>query len=317
MKSHRNMFKWLTLAILLVVFLGFALVSPSASAQEGTHPTSTETPAEIPPDETPLATLTPTSIPESEASPIPFRVQGMDESAPSSTDWSTPLNISVTDFSSTQPGIVVDSNGGIHIVWSERENGGAGEIYYKYWNGVNWSAYINISNSVTYESLNPQVTVDSNGRAHVVWEEQDDDYSFDVEIQYSQCNAGTCTSPVSLSGPPNWDCGYYYPNLQDWHSETPTIGIDQADRLMVVWRAFEPGEITQPYSSWLASGTSPSKPTGCARMVGSSTGSHRVMGGAPGEFALAFETGNSWVYYSKYESGRWDYLSYLAKGGFP
>lgn len=326
MTSQHKMFKWLTLAILLVVFLGFALVSPSASAQEGTPPTwadgtpaptSTETPAEIPVDETPLPTLMPTLIPESEESPMPFRVQGMDESAPLSTGWSLPLDISVTDFSSTQPAIAVDSNGGIHIVWSERENSGGGEIYYKYWNGVSWLAPINVSNSAAYESLNPQVTVDSSGRAHIVWEEQDDDYSFDVEIQYSQCSVGTCTSPVSLSGPPNWDCGRYYPNLQDWHSETPVIGIDQADRLMVVWRAFEPGEITQPYSTWLASGTPPSKPSGCARMVGSSTGSHRVMGGAPGEFALAFEAGNSWVYYSKYAGGRWDFFSYLGNGGFP
>lgn len=76
MKSQRDMFKWLAMAVALAVFLAFALVLPSASAQDEIPPTPTETaieptpfpteePTEIPPETTPQPTEMPTEQGES------------------------------------------------------------------------------------------------------------------------------------------------------------------------------------------------------------------------------------------------------------
>ncbi|MBI5840498.1 MAG: PxKF domain-containing protein, partial [Chloroflexi bacterium] len=259
-----------------------------------------------------------------EESAPPFSVQGAEQSVPSSTDWSAPLNISVTDSDSRKPSIAADSNGGVHIVWVERKIGEPEEIYYKYWNGTAWSTPINVSNSSGFYSNDPQVAADSSGRVYITWQEQDDGYTGDAEILYSQCAEGVCTAPVSLSGPPNWDCGRYYPNLQDWHSQVPILGIDQAGRLMVEWRAYEPGELTMPYTTWLNTGTPPSIRTGCvpsgAGVYNRSVGSSRIAGGLAGDFRLLFEEGRSdgtaGIYYSRYSSAHWT-SSYLAQGHWP
>jgi len=262
--------------------------------------------------------------PTAEEIPLPFSAQSAEDPPPPvSKDWSIPLNISVTDSDSMRPSIAVDSEGHIHVVWSERVNGGAGEIYYKYWNGTEWSIPVNISNSSAFESTNPQVAADNTGRAHIVWEEQDDDYAFDVEILYRRCTGEICTSSINLSGP-GWDCGVYLPNFQDWHSEAPTIGIDAADKVIVAWRAFEPGQITLPYSAWLASGTPITRPSGCVPLGSAApydreVGSLRIMGGTAGIFKLVFEEEridrSQEIYYSSYASG-WTSL-YLAKGRMP
>lgn len=76
MKSQRDMFKWLAMAVALAVFLAFALVLPSASAQDEIPPTPTETAieptpfpteelTEIPPETTPQPTEMPTEQGES------------------------------------------------------------------------------------------------------------------------------------------------------------------------------------------------------------------------------------------------------------
>lgn len=329
MKSQHTIFKWIAIPIVLALFLSSALVSPSVSAQDEVPPTSTETPTEISPEGTPFPTIiaTPTIEEPLSESPSLLQLQSLDEPvAPLSTDWSTPFNLSVTDTDSIDPSIATDSIGGVHVVWSEQETGGKPDVYYTFWKDQIWSTPINVSASEAFGSTRPQVIADSSGRAHIVWEEQDDDYANDVEIMYSRCEGETCTSPVSLSGPPNWDCGIFGPNLQDWYSEEPIISIDQSDKLMVVWEAFEPGQVTQPYSSWLASGTPPSKPTGCVPLGGSTVydryvGAHRVSGGLQDDFRVVFEeerTGGIFeIYYSRYTNGFWTSPLRLATGSLP
>ena len=332
MKSQRTIFKWIAMAIVLAMFLSFANVSPSAFAQDEIPPTATETPTKISPEGTSFPTITP--VPTIEESPTSLQPQSMGLlSASSSSEWPE-FNISRTDSVSEDPSIATDAMGGLHIVWEELDVSGTTDVRYTFWNGQTLSA-INVSASETFESTRPQIVVDSAARAHIVWEEQDDDYVNDVEIMYSRCEKlgdeetgyeVVCTSPVSLSGPPNWDCGNYLPNLQDWYSEEPIISIDQSDRLMVVWEAFEPGQVTQPYSTWLASGTPPSTRTGCVPLGGSGVydryvGAHRVAGGLQGDFRVVFEeqraSGIFEVYYSQYTNGSWASPSLLAEGSYP
>ncbi|MBI5840761.1 MAG: hypothetical protein HZB19_11730, partial [Chloroflexi bacterium] len=110
MKSQQVLFKWFAISFFLAMLMGFALVLPTVSAQEENTPTPTETSIVLtpvstgtPPEEIPVPTLTPTPMAEPEESAPPFSVQGAEQSVPSSTDWSAPLNISVTDSDSRKP----------------------------------------------------------------------------------------------------------------------------------------------------------------------------------------------------------------------
>lgn len=333
MKLQNNSVKWLGSLVILSAFLSFAVTLPSVSAQEEPPHTPTEfptitptpqveellpTPTEISVESTFFPTITPTTIveettQESEQPLAPFQsLQPL--TFPIESIWPA-FNISDTDIVSIDSSVAVDSAGRIHITWVEQDTNGGTEIFYAFWDGERLSRSINVSQSVSFYSVAPQIAVDSTGEAHIVWEEQDDDYSGDAEIIYSNCDANGCSIPVSLSGPPNWDCGYYLPNLQDWKSGLATISIDQSDKLMVVWLASEPGQNTQPYSTWQANGVPPSKPTGCAPLGGNSisafraVGHHRVMGRLSGDFRLVFESlpqnGTAEIYYTQFTNNTW------------
>ncbi|KAA0237481.1 MAG: hypothetical protein EDM72_15385 [Chlorobiota bacterium] len=126
------------------------------------------------------------------------------------------FNISDTDIISMDSSVAVDSTGKLHFTWAEQDINGKADIFYAIWDGERLSLSINVSQSTSFNSSTSQIAVDNTGNAHIVWEEQDDDYASDAEIMYSNCNLSGCSMSVSLSGPPNWDCGFYLPNLQDW-----------------------------------------------------------------------------------------------------
>ena len=276
--------KVIGLAILLSLILQVALISSRVSAQGTLPPTSTLQPTFAPPSPTPTT--------ESEL--LLFDTQSVSSlTNSSSSGWSIPLNISNTDSSSSSPSIAVDSNGVVHVVWTKTVNNGMGDIFYKYKDETGWSAPINVSNSSLFYSNDPQVTVDSNGRADIVWDERDNDlFSGNTEVFFSQCNGATCSTPVSFSDAPSWDCGQYlYPHV--WASEIPILGIDQGDQLLAEWRAYQYREITMPYSTWSSSGLPASQPTGCVPrgpgIADRSMGGSRLMGGTPGNFGLVFD----------------------------
>jgi len=190
--------KLISLVILLsFIIVQFVLISPSVSAQG-------ETPLPPTPSPTPMRD---TPTPAAEHAFPPFEAQSITEAlTPLASGWSTPVNISVTDSSSESPSIAVDSNGVIHIVWSEKVNGGLGDIFYKYKNETGWSAPINVSNSSMFDSNNPQVVADSTGRANIIWDERDSDlFSGNTEVFFSQCNGAACSIAVSLSDFTNWN----------------------------------------------------------------------------------------------------------------
>ncbi|MBX3035699.1 MAG: right-handed parallel beta-helix repeat-containing protein [Anaerolineales bacterium] len=332
MNSYSIRYKLIASLVICIILINLLTLSPSVSAQEEIPPTATETPNEIPPEGTPFPTIMPTSAIE-EPSPS-LQMQNMEGfNIPLETGWQE-FNISQTETVSSDPSIATDATGALHIVWSEVQDSGKKDIIYTFWNGKRLFK-INISDSETFDSTKPQIVTDSNGNPHIVWEEQDDDYAGDVEIMYSKCETTgdeefgfetDCSTPVSLSGPPNWDCGVYLPNLQDWYSAEPSISIDQSDRLMVVWEAHEPGQITQPYSTWLASETPPSTRTGCVPLGGSTVydryaWTRKVAGGAQGDFRVVFMEerigGTFEIYYSRYVSGSWTFPSLLAQGYAP
>ena len=102
------------------------------------------------------------------------------------THWLSPTNMS-TVFSEaeardSQPDLFVDEAGNVAMAWV-REVNGAADVYYSARllseSGV-WLEPVNVSNSGSNLATTPQIVIDSQGQAHVVWAE-------DSAIFYSQC----------------------------------------------------------------------------------------------------------------------------------
>ena len=75
MKPQRTIFKWIGVSVVLAMFLGFAVVSPPASAQEEVPPTATGTPIEVSTEGTSFPTVTPTPMIEEPLSPLQLQSQ--------------------------------------------------------------------------------------------------------------------------------------------------------------------------------------------------------------------------------------------------
>ena len=195
MKPQRAIFKWIAMAIVLAMFLSFANISPSAFAQEGNPPTAIETPTEIFPEGTFFPTIMPT--PTMEESPLPSQLQNEEQPsdsfqsleqliAPLNPEWPA-VNMSDTEIDSADSSIATDSTGKIHIAWVERETNGTSEIYYTFWDGERLSTPINVSASETFGSTTPQIVADSDGKAHIVGQDQDSNGADHYETLYSSC----------------------------------------------------------------------------------------------------------------------------------
>ena len=87
------------------------------------------------------------------------------------TSWGTAVNISNDTVLSQYPSAAFDKNtGNIHVVY-ESNAGGFMEVHYAFYNGSVWSTPINVSNTPPYDSMKPSIAVDSFGRPHAAWQE--------------------------------------------------------------------------------------------------------------------------------------------------
>jgi len=138
------------------------------------------------------------------------------------------------------PAIAVDSNGNVHIVWEDNNDGLYGDgpnvdIFYKCWNSTttSWSAVTVVSNdSRTGNSYEPCIAVDSQGNVHVAWYDYTDygGAGTDTDIFYRYWNATTgvwsghnnTTDVVSIES-----------TTAD--SEHPDIAVDEEGNVYIVW----------------------------------------------------------------------------------
>ena len=83
--------------------------------------------------------------------------------------WSAPEDISNTPDSSWTPQLAVDESGAVHVVWDDLITGWTPDILYaKRSSDGTWSSAQNISNNAGSSEW-PQLAVDGNRAAHVVW----------------------------------------------------------------------------------------------------------------------------------------------------
>jgi hypothetical protein len=111
--------------------------------------------------------------------------------------WSEPINISNSpDLTSTDPFLLPDPAGGVHLFWAERATSGVAlnpdTIMYSYWDGETWSKPIDIFFSPESDGTPvvgyPHAVMDDNGRIHLFWLSEPN-YPY-YSLNYSSAEAG-------------------------------------------------------------------------------------------------------------------------------
>ncbi len=143
------------------------------------------------------------------------------------TSWTTGQRLTWTSGYSTDPSVAVDSSGNLHVVWTD-DTSGHDEIYYKKGSngGAIWTAGQKLT-STSGASEIPSIAVDSSGDLHLVW---GDDTPGNYEIYYKKGSNGGANWTASQRI--TWTMGF---------SGAPSIVIDPADNLHLVWYDSTPG----------------------------------------------------------------------------
>jgi len=239
-----------------------------------------------------------------------FQLQALGSEIPLARGWSWHYQISDTGTLSDWPAVATDPSGGVHIVWVEGEIGER-EIYYAT-NALGvWSTPWNVSNSPGLDSNYPDIAVDDEGYAHVVWQEgyYDDP---DIEVNYQRCSFGGCFPPAEELS--TITCGPY---PGDHHAFFPSIVYGDDGLLMVTWAGREYNTLYLPYLTWSPTDITGNRQTRCMPFSGpfefpdlaSGTGGSRRL------VLENFQTGQ--VYHARYEQGAWGGLQVVASGQTP
>jgi hypothetical protein len=127
---------------------------------------------------------------------------------PSAQSWSRPVVVAGPWPGVSYPDLAIDSTGLPHVVFSINQGEGGG-IYYSYPEDVSnqaWSAPLPVYSSPRTDRMvdQPRVTVDGQGRLHIVWTETDYPETFPpLGIRYARGEPGgeTWSLPLEVNGP--------------------------------------------------------------------------------------------------------------------
>lgn len=91
------------------------------------------------------------------------------------TNWENAVTISEGNFNSTAPIIGMDNTGNIYVVWSERNSSYSYEILSRKFNPVtdSWEPIVNVSETPSQDSRNPNIPVSLKNSLVVMWTEGD------------------------------------------------------------------------------------------------------------------------------------------------
>ena len=119
--------------------------------------------------------------------------------------FSAPRNLSNSSGWSFGPRILVDSHGGIDVVWVDPTPGNQ-DIFFSHSTdgGATFSMPQNLSNDAA-DSGSPQIAADTNGNISVVWES--DDIKYGVLYSHSTDGGATFSTPVNLTTNPTGSFG--------------------------------------------------------------------------------------------------------------
>jgi hypothetical protein len=161
-------------------------------------------------------------------------------------NWESTKRLTWNSGDSNRPDVTVDTNGNVHSVW-EDDNPGNYEIYYRKSTdgGTSWASAVRLSWN-SGNSQYPAIATDSSANIHVVW---DDDTPGRREVFYRGSPDGGAT----------WSAVKRLTQLAG-DSQVPSIAIDSADRVHVVWFDITPGNNEIYFSRSVDGGTTWTNP---------------------------------------------------------
>ena len=155
-----------------------------------------------------------------------------------SDTWTHPSgltdNISPNGYDATDPHVAMDDNGNAIIVWSQYDGTNTQILKSEYRSG-SWtnpsgsSESINPNGTVTdgQPAGSPQVAMDNNGNAIIVWWQSDGTY---FNVYKSEYRSGSWVNPSGFSDyiSPNGHTDYY-------HIPRPQVAMDNNGNAIIVW----------------------------------------------------------------------------------
>ena len=106
-------------------------------------------------------------------------------------DWSVPQRITERQELTSEPILVADQSGLLHLFWSPVSSDSQ-SIYYSVWNGSSWTQPVDILSN--FQIIGPTAAVDSKGNIYLV-------FSDGTSIYYSQSLVGQAISAANWSKP--------------------------------------------------------------------------------------------------------------------
>jgi len=139
----------------------------------------------------------------------------------------TPVWVTVNGYDDSQLSMALDKKetGVAHLVWVHKHSNEEYKVHYA--TSANWLAQKDVSGFSEYEKIHPDVIVDSNSLAHIVWSLNDDDsrkiqYIFVDELKPSDEFA----DPIPIQD---------ISSSSTTQNDYPTITRDSSDNIHVVW----------------------------------------------------------------------------------
>lgn len=136
--------------------------------------------------------------------------------------WSAPIKLSTGFPDSVNPTAATDAHDNVHVAWYQFDSArGVYQIFYRRYNARTgqWEQRRALGRTDT-NALSPSIAVDMQGRAHLVWEQQDDSQRFQIAYGFISESA---VSPLSLltSG--------------ELHATDPSVALDLQGRLYIFY----------------------------------------------------------------------------------
>ncbi len=225
--------------------------------------------------------------------------------------WSSPTsvgNLGVTNPYASPPRAAMDDNGNALIVWRQQYSAGDGIFMSEYRNGV-WTQPTSTAQHISpsgsgQTAQNPQVAMDSNGNAIVVWQQSDGAF---YQIYKSEYRNGAWTHPANLAA-------NISPDSQN--AVNPQVAMDNNGNAIIVWQQNDGPTYTQIYKSVYRNGTW-THPTNLTTdhisLDNQNASAPQVAMDNNGNAIITWmQASNSSVFKSEYRNGIWQNPSSLA-----
>lgn len=195
------------------------------------------------------------------------------------TGWSNAALLETDDANSAyNPAVAIDPDGNITAVWAQDDGAGGNLRANRYEPGAGWSGAMSVGSTGT-TAQNPEIAMDANGRAWVVWEQSGaggwDIWTNRYDAGWQSAglleinNAGEAREPRLAASPDGyvaavwrqWDgfrnniwTSRYVPGqgwgyaqvLEDDDGDAfwPRVAVDDAGNAMAVWRQFDGSDLS-------------------------------------------------------------------------